>query len=120
MFIEDPASCDHRYGVYGAKAECRVARFMHDPVYRLPRMLLFRRWVHKDAAWWPLLPPRMGATTLCSGVHLSCRQLADELFEHGQVVIHVLAGGGHRDCRSRADERLPHPSVGEVDALEEV
>jgi hypothetical protein len=30
MFIEDPASCDHRYGVYGAKAECRVARFIHD------------------------------------------------------------------------------------------
>ena len=46
---------------------------------------------------------------------VSCRQLADEFFQHGQVVIHVLAGGCHRGCRPRADERLPHASVGKVD-----
>src|SRR5215212_9761760 len=47
---------------------------------------------------------------------LSRCQLADELFQHGQVVIYVLAGGGHRGCRPCADERLPHASVGKVDA----
>jgi hypothetical protein len=26
MFIEGPASCDHRFGVYGAKAECPQCR----------------------------------------------------------------------------------------------
>ena len=100
---------------------------MHDPASELRRIPLPRTPVNKGkrAARWEVTRP---PTKVCrrdstrEGVYdcrvrtfLSRRQLANELFQHGQVVIHVLAGGCHRGCRPRADERLPHASVGKVD-----
>src|ERR671916_1070167 len=49
----------------------------------------------------------------------SCRQLADDLLQHTQVVLYVLVGGGHRDGGPRPNVRLPYAPVGEVHALEE-
>jgi hypothetical protein len=99
---------------------------------RLRRIQLPRTPVNKGkrtARWEVTRPTTKVCRRDCTGegvydprvrAFVSRRQLTDELFQHGQVVIHVLAGGGHRGRRPRADERLPHASVGKVDALEEV